>query len=219
VQLLASGRVADVWALDGERVLRRNRDGRDVGREAAVMRHARAHGFPVPEVLGVEPGSMVLERLHGPTMLAAFRAGTLAPADGGEQLGRLLLRLRPVPPGPAGPTGTLLHLDLHPDNVVLTEAGPVVIDWANAAGGPSTLDTAMSAMILAEVAVGGLPGMPDGGAAAREALVGMLGVTGAVDPVQLESARAHRAGNQTLSPAEKALLPAAVELVLASGPT
>ena len=218
MRLLASGRVADVWALDHERVLRRNRDGRDADREAAVMRHARAHGYPVPEVLGVQPGSMVLERLHGPTMLAAFEAGTLAPAAGGEQLGRLLLRLRPIPPGPAGPSGTLLHLDLHPDNVVLTGAGPVVIDWANATGGPATLDTAMSAMILAEVAAGGLPGMPDAGAAARAALAGLLRVTGAADPVQLEAARAHRAGNQTLSPAEKALLPAAAELVLASGP-
>jgi Phosphotransferase enzyme family len=218
VQLLASGRVADVWALDDERVLRRNRDGRDAGREAAVMRHARAHGYPVPEVLGVEPGSMVLERLHGPTMLAAFVAGTLAPADGGEQLGWLLLRLRPVPPGPAGPSGTLLHLDLHPDNVVLTDAGPVVIDWANAAGGPSTLDTAMSAMILAEVAVGGLPGMPDGGAAAREALVAMLRATGPVDPAQLEVAHAHRAANRTLSPAEKARLPAAARLASAAAP-
>jgi tRNA A-37 threonylcarbamoyl transferase component Bud32 len=218
VQLLASGRIADVWALDHDRVLRRNRNGRDCEREAAVMRHAREHGFPVPEVLGVEPGAMVLERLHGPTMLAAFAAGTLAPADGGEQLGRLLLRLRPIPPGPAGPSGTLLHLDLHPDNVVLTDAGPVVIDWANAAGGPSALDTAMSAMILGEVAVGDGAGLPDGQVAARAVLAAMLRVTGPVDPAQLDVAHAHRAGNMTLSPAEKALLPAAARLVLASGP-
>jgi hypothetical protein len=43
VELIASGRDADVWALDAERVLRRYRNGRDMDREASVMRHAAAH--------------------------------------------------------------------------------------------------------------------------------------------------------------------------------
>ena len=152
MQLLASGRDADVWVLDGDRVLRRYRDGRDMSREASVMRHAARHGFPVPLVFDTSADGMVLERLHGPTMLAALLAGELAPAPAGRTLGDLLVRLGAVPCPPAG---ALLHLDLHPDNVVLTAGGPVVIDWSNATGGPSTLDIAMSALIIAEVAVGG----------------------------------------------------------------
>jgi hypothetical protein len=39
--LLASGRDADVFAIDAQRVLRRYRDGSEVTAEAAVMRSAR----------------------------------------------------------------------------------------------------------------------------------------------------------------------------------
>jgi aminoglycoside phosphotransferase (APT) family kinase protein len=36
----------------------------------------------------------------------------------------------------------LLHLDLHPENVLLTPTGPVIIDWTSAARGPAELDVA-----------------------------------------------------------------------------
>ncbi|WP_260428757.1 phosphotransferase family protein [Micromonospora globispora] len=52
----------------------------------------------------------------------------------------------------ADPETRILHLDLHPENVILTTAGPMVIDWANATEGPPELDVAMTAVILAEVA-------------------------------------------------------------------
>ena len=35
-------------------------------------------------------------------------------------------------------------MDLHPANVLLAPAGPVVIDWTNARAGPPELDLAMS---------------------------------------------------------------------------
>ena len=213
VELIASGRDADVWALDDERVLRRYRDGRDMDREASVMRHAAAHGYPVPRVYGTEPGAMVLERLYGPTMLASLLAGSTAVPAAGAMLGDLLVRLGSVPAPPAG-AGSLLHLDLHPDNVVLTDAGPVVIDWSNATAGPSTLDVAMSALILAEVAVGGLVDVP--GAVAQDLLGALLRVTGPADPTQLQVAVAHRTANPTLTPAEKSNLPTAAVLVLRS---
>ena len=52
-----------------------------------------------------------------------------------------------------GPQDRVLHLDLHPDNVLLEARGPVVIDWCNSSGGPADLDIAMTALILAHVAV------------------------------------------------------------------
>ena len=47
---IASGREADIFALDAGRVLRRYRRDADVTREAAVMSHVAAHGYPVPVV-------------------------------------------------------------------------------------------------------------------------------------------------------------------------
>jgi aminoglycoside phosphotransferase (APT) family kinase protein len=49
--------------------------------------------------------------------------------------------------GGEGPA--ILHLDLHPANVMLGPHGPVVIDWANAARGDAALDVALTAVVLA----------------------------------------------------------------------
>ncbi len=95
---------------------------------------------------------------------------------------------------------------------MLTDAGPVVIDWSNATAGPSTLDVAMSALILAEVAVGGLVDVP--AAVAQDLLGALLRVTGPADPTQLRVAVGRRTANPTLTPAEKANLSTAAALVL-----
>ncbi|MBQ0902016.1 phosphotransferase [Micromonospora sp. U21] len=61
------------------------------------------------------------------------------------------LRAAPaVPTSQASATHSLLHLDLHPLNVLVTEAGDVsgVLDWANAAAGPAVLDRARTWSIL-----------------------------------------------------------------------
>ena len=42
----------------------------------------------------------------------------------------------------------LLHLDLHPQNVVLTGQGPVIIDWEGASHGPAVADIAMTWVIV-----------------------------------------------------------------------
>ena len=42
----------------------------------------------------------------------------------------------------------MLHLDLHPGNVMLTSRGPVVIDWTNAGAGPAGADVAMAYVII-----------------------------------------------------------------------
>jgi hypothetical protein len=85
MRLLASGRDADVWALDAERVLRRYRDRRDMSRETEVMRRAAAHGFPVPRVLDTPPDGMqlaaaVARRTANPTLSPAEKANLPAAA-------------------------------------------------------------------------------------------------------------------------------------------
>ncbi|HEY7048054.1 MAG TPA: phosphotransferase [Jatrophihabitantaceae bacterium] len=149
--LLAAGRDADVYALDAERVLRRYRAGGDVGFEAAIMRHVAEHGYPVPAVYAAEGPDLVLERLAGPTMAQALLAGDLAIDAGAAMLADLLDRLHAMPA--SDPALSVLHLDLHPQNVLLAARGPVVIDWRNAAEGPAELDVALSALILAQLVV------------------------------------------------------------------
>jgi aminoglycoside phosphotransferase (APT) family kinase protein len=51
-------------------------------------------------------------------------------------------------PAPLGEGGSLVHLDLHPGNVVLTASGPMVIDWPNAARGDGLADVASTWVIL-----------------------------------------------------------------------
>ncbi|WP_432979395.1 phosphotransferase [Dactylosporangium sp. CA-233914] len=157
--LLASGRDADVYALDELRVLRRYRRGGDVTAEAAMMRYVSDHGYPVPRVYSAEGADLVMERLDGPTMLQALSDGTLDLHSGATVLADLLERLHKVRVRSATDPGTrILHLDLHPENVVMTEGGPVVIDWRNSTEGPPELDVAMTALMIATVAV--LPGHP-----------------------------------------------------------
>jgi hypothetical protein len=49
-------------------------------------------------------------------------------------------------PGPAG--DRLVHLDLHPMNVMVTAEGPVVIDWSNAKRGAPEMDVANTWALL-----------------------------------------------------------------------
>lgn len=160
MQLLGVGRDADVFALDGGRVLRRYRDPqRSAEREARVMAHARAAGLPVPEVFDVEGPDLVLERVEGPTMAAALVRRPWTLAAQARVLAGLHRAVHAVPapdwlPDVGGGTA-LLHLDLHPANVLLAAGGPVLIDWTNAARGPAEVDVADAWLVTS---VGGVPG-------------------------------------------------------------
>jgi streptomycin 6-kinase len=118
----------------------------------------------------------------------------------------------------ADPADRILHLDLHPDNVMLERRGPVLIDWRNATEGPPEFDVAMSALILAEVAVdlaGTLvPGAPAElpGQAERMLAAFLAGSVRRPDG-QLDRAAGMRRGNVTLSAAERSQVDAAAELV------
>ena len=47
------------------------------------------------------------------------------------------------------PGDRLLHLDLHPDNVILSPVGPFVVDWTNARRGDPAADVALTWLIVA----------------------------------------------------------------------
>ena len=161
MELLGRGRDADVYAVGRDRVLRRYRDaGKSVEREAAVMAHARAHGLPVPEVFDVEGADLVMERVVGPTMTSALARRPWALAAQARVLAGLHRAVHEVPAPDrlpvVGDGGTaLLHLDLHPENVLLGPEGPVIIDWTNAARGRAELDVADAWLVMSS---GSVPG-------------------------------------------------------------
>ena len=59
-----------------------------------------------------------------------------------------------MPPADLGPPGDrLLHLDLHPLNVLLGPSGPVVIDWPRAAAGDPAADVAATWVVVGGAAI------------------------------------------------------------------
>ncbi|RKT57456.1 phosphotransferase [Saccharothrix australiensis] len=149
-RLLASGREADVYLRPDGLLLKRSRTGRDLEHEARLLRHLGSRGVPVPRVHDVAGRDLVMEYVPGPRMsqeldAKPWRAGAL-----GRELAGLHRRLDHVdaPDFLAG-DGRLLHLDLHPGNIVLGPAGPVVVDWASAQRGDRRVDVALSWLAIA----------------------------------------------------------------------
>ena len=217
--LVGAGRNADVYDIGGGRVLRRYRDGRDaaaVDREARVMVHARAHGVPVPEVFEVTGSDIVMERATGPTMLDVLGRWRWTLRRQARLLSRLheTVHQAPALPGLRAPCGdedrgsqVLLHRDLHPMNVILTSAGPVIIDWEGAARGPAMYDVALTWVIIASSEV------PETGlaAAAVRGLQAQLTrsfvrAAGPIDQVWRAQAIRDRLNDRNVLPAERARL-------------
>ena len=216
MDLLASGRDSDVYAYADGLVLRRYRDGRSAVGEATTLRAVAGLGYPVPVVHDAAGPDIVMERVDGPTLAEAL-VGGLAPDEGGAMLAELHDRLHALDWPGAAPGESLLHLDLHPLNVILRGREPVVIDWSNAGPGPAALDVAMTALILAQVVVtDGLlatVGITDD---LRPALTRLLTAfaagVGTPYAARLEAAEALRRRDPYQSPAELAALSRAVDL-------
>jgi serine/threonine protein kinase len=149
VATIKQGRASSVTDLGDGTVLRTG--GRPQA-EARMMELARSHGFPVPRVHEVRSDGLVLERIDGPTMGDEIRRRPWRGGRNVRALAELHERLHRIPFDGA----TLVHFDLHPDNVLMSPSGPVVIDWTNAHGGDPKSEVAMTWLILATSA--GLPG-------------------------------------------------------------
>lgn len=150
---IGGGRASEILDLGDGRVLRR---GGRPEREAMVMAHAAARGYPVPKVFDVGQDVLVLERIGGPTMLQDLWRRPWRLAGHAGTLARLHRELHEIPAPPGLGDGRLLHMDFHPENVMLSPDGPVVIDWTNARAGDPALDVAMTWVLGATS--GGVPG-------------------------------------------------------------
>ena len=151
---LAEGRDSEIFEHGDGRVLRVARDGRSLVAEAEVMRYVRAHDYPCPEVFDAGEGYLVMERLDGPTMLDHVGRLPFPLRRSGRLLAELHERLHRIPAPPGAPSAPLpgdrlVHRDLHPMNVMMTSAGPMVIDWSNAAAGDPAYDLADTWVLFA----------------------------------------------------------------------
>jgi aminoglycoside phosphotransferase (APT) family kinase protein len=175
-KLLASGRAADVFEHGETTVIRRYREpGADATREAAVMEHVRLKGFPVPAVHYAAGPELVMDRIDGPTMLDALRRPWRISAYA-RLLASLHDRLHAIEApreleAPYGQGDSVLHLDLHPANVIMSSSGPVVIDWTGAVRGDPAIDLAQTWVLMATSAVPGSMFVRALGAAGRGTFV------------------------------------------------
>jgi aminoglycoside phosphotransferase (APT) family kinase protein len=151
-RLIASGRDSDIFAYAPGLVLRRSRQGRSMDAEARVMEFVRQQRYPVPAIedLSSDGTELVMEYIEGPSMVAAIEHRPWSVRRQARVLADLHRQLHDIPAPdflPAAPVGAgnrMLHLDLHPLNVILGPGGPVVIDWPNARAGDPAVDVALT---------------------------------------------------------------------------
>lgn len=153
---LAQGRAAQILDAGPGLVVKRSRSERTLAYEANAMELVRAFGVPVPKVHDMRAGDreIVMERIEGPTMLQWIERNPLrlrrAAAILGELGDALHEVIAPTWLRDAGDGGDrVLHLDLHPLNVLMARDGPVLIDWANTARGAPATDDALTWVLLA----------------------------------------------------------------------
>jgi aminoglycoside phosphotransferase (APT) family kinase protein len=187
--LLASGRDADIFEYGAAQVLRRSRQRRSMELEARTMRYVYEQGYPSPRIDDVSDDGteLVMERIAGVNMVDALNATPWK----AKRFGRILADLHGqlhelsgpewMAPAPIGVGDRLLHLDLHPLNVMMSPSGPMVIDWARACRGNPNSDVALTWTLMSAGEV------PTKGAKGR--LVGLIrarlirGFVGAFDPI------------------------------------
>jgi len=160
--LLASGRDADIFEYGQGMVLRRSRAGRPLAKEARIMGYLHGQGYPVPAVeeLSTDGLELAMERVEGRSMGQVLARAPWTIRHQAKVLADLHRRLHAISPpefldpAPIGHGHCIVHLDLHPLNVIIGPKGPVVIDWTNAARGDPITDVAL---VWALVCAGEMP--------------------------------------------------------------
>lgn len=149
---IASGRAGTIVDL-GDGTVRKVAPGDDLTTEALTMSFVAGHGFPVPRLISHTEDAIIMERIEGFTMGENLRRRPWRLGRYARQLAELHRRLHELPAPPwmrrIGDGKALLHLDLHVENVMISERGPVVLDWANAAVGDPMMDVALTWVIMA----------------------------------------------------------------------
>jgi aminoglycoside phosphotransferase (APT) family kinase protein len=121
------------------------------------MVYLREQGYPVPAVAEVSDDGrdLVMERIEGVSMVDAIGKAPWSVRRQGKMLARLHKQLHEIPApdflprAPIGQGDRVIHLDLHPLNVMVGPRGPTVIDWTNASAGEPVLDVGLAWVLMA----------------------------------------------------------------------
>ncbi len=162
---MASGRDSDIFEYGSGLVLRRSREGHSMAQEARTMSFLHQRGYPVPAVdeLSDDGLDLVMERIDGVSMVDAIGQAPWTVRRQAATLADLHIRLHEIdapdflPPLIEGSGSKIVHLDLHPLNVMVGPKGPVVIDWPNARCGEPAVDVGLAWVLMA---AGQIPGNP-----------------------------------------------------------
>ena len=120
----------------------------------------RPRGACPATVYDADGADLVMERIDGRALLDGLETHPWRLASVGRLLADLHHRLDAVPVAEWMPQRGeverpgVVHCDLHPDNVMLTADGPVLIDWTRGGVGDRRMDLAHTWLIVAEL---GLP--------------------------------------------------------------
>ena len=196
---IAEGRIARLFAVGNERVIKLARDwvpGEWLEDEFRTARLVQSTGLQVAkahEIIELDGSTgIIFDRLIGPTMLERIGRAPHKAAGFGKTMGRLHadMHRKAGPEGlpdnherlhrkissvpeevpaalrakamaimqrlPAAPA-QLLHGDFHPGNIIMTDDGPVIIDWPDAARGHPLADVARTVVLAS---LGGVPKHP-----------------------------------------------------------
>jgi aminoglycoside phosphotransferase (APT) family kinase protein len=134
-----------------------------MAQEARTMVYLRDQGFPVPAVeeLADDGADLVMERIDGPSMVDALARQPWTIRRQARMLAELHIELHEIAPpdflprAPVGAGERIVHMDLHPLNVIVGPTGPVVIDWTNAGVGDPNIDVDLAWVLMA---AGQIPG-------------------------------------------------------------
>lgn len=127
------------------------------------MAYLHDHGYPVPAVHDVsdDERDLVMERVDGPTMVDHLASRPWEIRRQGRSLAHLHRALHSIPApdflgrAAVGTGEAIVHMDLHPLNVLVGPHGPVVIDWTNAGRGDPMVDMGLAYVLMS---VGTIPG-------------------------------------------------------------
>jgi aminoglycoside phosphotransferase (APT) family kinase protein len=155
--LLAAGRDADIFEYGPGLVLRRSREGHSLAREARTMAYLHEQGYPVPaiEELSDDGLELVMERIEGRSMVDAIAAAPWTLRRQARTLAALHRQLHDIaapdflPHAPVGAGDRIVHMDLHPLNVMIGSKRAVVIDWTNASAGDPLVDVGVAWVLMA----------------------------------------------------------------------
>lgn len=154
---MASGRDADIFECGPGLVLRRARNRRSLATEAEIMAYLHERGYPVPAIDAISDDGcdLVMERVDGPAMADWLSRRPWTLPRGAAMLADLHDQLHAIAApeflcnADVGHGDYVVHMDLHPLNVIMSPRGPVVIDWARPGRGDPLTDVAVAYLLMA----------------------------------------------------------------------